>query len=142
MGYRSQVAYVIEFEDIQTLNEFIALVMVKGGTEKQALSECLIIPSQCRICFRADDVKWYESYPQVQAHTWLYKFAVERFGDSAGYEFVRVGEDMDDNEFESSGDIKYESIGVSRSIDLPFDYDYDPVGDALGLVEVQTDEKT
>jgi hypothetical protein len=71
MGYRSDVAYVIEFEDLQTLNEFIALVMVKGGEEKKALSECLILPKDCRICYHADDVKWYESYTQVMAHTWL-----------------------------------------------------------------------
>ena len=143
MGYRSDVAYVIEFEDLQTLNEFIALVMVKGGEEKKALSECLILPKDCRICYHADDVKWYESYTQVMAHTWLYNYAVERFGEErAGYEFVRIGEDTDDIESESMGDIQHGSIAVNRSLDLPFEYDYEPIGDALSIVEVEPDAKT
>jgi hypothetical protein len=136
MGYRSDVAYVIEFEDLQTLNEFIALVMVKGGAEKEALSECLILPKDCRICYCVDDVKWYEHFTQVQAHTWLYNYAVERFGtERAGYEFVRIGEETNDIEWESAGDIQHGSIAVNRSLDLPFEYDYEPVGDALSVVE-------
>lgn len=136
MGYRSQVAYVIEFADLQTLNEFIALVMVKGGEERKALSECLILPSEHRICYCADDVKWYEHFTQVQAHTWLYNYAIERFGvERAGYEFVRIGEDSNDVECESEGDIQHGSIAVNRSLDLPFEYDYEPIGDALSVVE-------
>ncbi len=82
MGYRSEVAYRIVFKDKQVLNEFIALVMMKGGLEAQALRECEVETldngrDECFVNFYAQDVKWYPSFPDVQAHTWLYEYAVD-----------------------------------------------------------------
>lgn len=142
MGYRSDVAYVIEFEDVATLNEFIALVMAAGDKYKvDALKECGIDtkPKRPTVGFYAYDVKWYENYFDVQAHEWLLAFARERFGDKVGYKFTRIGEDVDDIEEREEGDVG-SSLYVNRN--LEWDFEVDPVGDALGLVEVDSAVKS
>ena len=63
MGYRSEVAYVINFEDKQKLNEFIAKVMVLGGDVANALKECEIEVVEgafhtYRINFYVVGIKW------------------------------------------------------------------------------------
>jgi hypothetical protein len=136
MGYRSEVAYSIHFKDKDILNQFIALVMVKGGEEVKALKECEIecnVDSDVfKVNFIAQDVKWYETYTEVQAHTWLMKFAVERFPADCAYEFVRIGEDSSDIEEEQGGvDFNY-SIYVRRSLDV--DFSGEPIGDDLALI--------
>ena len=98
MGYRSDVAYRIMFKNKTVLNEFIALVMVKGGYVVQALKECEIekgYGDTYYVNFFQADTKWYDSFPEVQGHEELYKFAVERFPDDAGYKIIRIGEDAD-----------------------------------------------
>jgi hypothetical protein len=144
MGYRSEVAYVIAFEDKATLNEFISLVMLKGGREAEALKECQLdvaegVFSCYRINFYADSVKWYDSYPDVEAHTWLYTYAVERFGDKCAYRFLRVGEEQNDIEDEHSDPSDkfdlYLDFYTRTSIEVPFSVGYEPVGDALRVLE-------
>jgi hypothetical protein len=144
MGYRSEVAYVIAFEDKSTLNEFISLVMLKGGLEAEALKECQIAVQdngrkECFINFYADDVKWYDSYPEVLAHTWLYHYAVERFEDKCAYRFLRVGEeqaDIEDDHSDPSDKFDlYQDFYTRTTIEAPFAFGYEPVGDALRVVE-------
>lgn len=144
MGYRSQVAYVIAFEDKKTLNEFISLVMLKGGGEAKALRECEIEVvdgafSCYRINFYGDDVKWYESYEDVQAHTWLYHYAVERFEDNCAYRFLRVGEeqgDIEDEHNDPSGKFDmYEDFYTRTVLEVPFSIGYEPVGDNLRIFD-------
>ena len=144
MGYRSEVAYVIAFEDKPTLNEFISLVMLKGGAEAEALKECQIEVSEgafsCyRINFYAGDVKWYDSYPEVEAHTWLYQYAVERFEDNCAYRFLRIGEEQADIEDEHSDPSDkfdlYQDFYTRSTMEIPFDHRYEPVGDALRVIE-------
>ena len=145
MGYRSEVAYRIVFTNKQVLNEFVALVMMKGGFEVEALRECEVEildngREECYVNYYAQDVKWYDSYPQVAAHTWLYNYAVERFEDDCAYSFIRIGEDSGDIEEEEGGsddliDYVRDDFYVTRSIELPFSYDYEPVGDNLRVIE-------
>ena len=144
MGYRSEVAYVIAFEDKTTLNEFISLVMLKGGLYADALKECQIevaegVCSCYRINFYADDVKWYDSYPDVEAHTWLYQYAVDRFEDKCAYRFLRVGEEQNDIEDEHSDPSDkfdlYLDFYTHTSIEVPFSIGYEPIGDELRVVE-------
>ena len=144
MGYRSQVAYVIAFEDKTTLNEFISLVMLKGGREAEALKECQIEVSEgafsCyRINFYQDDVKWYDSYPEVEAHTWLYQYAVERFEGKCAYRFLRIGEEQADIEDEHSDPSDkfdlYQDFYSRSTMEIPFDHRYEPVGDELRVLE-------
>jgi hypothetical protein len=141
MGYRSEVAYRIAFRNKKTLNEYIALVMMKGGNEVNALRECDIECSdehECYVNFYACDVKWYDSFSEVQAHTWLYRFAVERFPEDCAYQTLRVGEEAGDIEDEHDGaedmcDYAWDGFYTKTIIELPFSYN-EGIGDKLGLI--------
>ena len=145
MGYRSEVAYRIVFSNKQVLNEFIALVMMKGNEERKALSECEIEVqdngrAECFVNFYAQDVKWYTSYVDVAAHTWLYEFAVERFPDDCAYHYIRVGEESGDIEDEEGGSDDFidevrDSFYPVTTLELPFSHAYEPVGDNLRVIE-------
>ena len=144
MGYRSEVAYVINFEDKQKLNEFIAKVMVLGGDVANALKECEIEVvdgafSCYRINFYAVDVKWYESYPDVKAHEQLLDFAGEWFPDGGvGWKFIRIGEEMGDVDDRDGGDddfIPYDDFYPTQGMEIPFSASYEPVGDNLGILD-------
>ena len=138
MGYRSDVAYSIHFKTKDTLNQFIALVMVKGGNEVNALKECQIECNETNdkfeVNFTWDDVKWYESFPEVQAHTWLMEFAVERFPEDCGYEYVRIGEESNDIEEQQGGamDAFNYNIYVRRLLEI--DFCDNPIGDDLAII--------
>jgi hypothetical protein len=141
MGYRSEVAYQIVLKDKTTLNDFIARVMVLGGYERKALEECQIETSdkaeECFINFYASDVKWYDDYPDVQGHEKLRQLALEWFDhDDVGVNFIRIGEELEDIVEEYEGELAdWTELRVNRSIDVPFDHAYEPVGDKLRVVE-------
>lgn len=105
MGYRSDVAYVIGFGSMDERNAFIELVKHKEDKEMAgALNECACEDKdRPLITFRCDDVKWYESYPDVQGHTRLMNYATEVFEGTAGWRFVRVGEENNDVEINEDG---------------------------------------
>lgn len=93
MGYRSQVAYVIKFDDKQTRDAYVTLMLASDKPYvKEAIEECDYDDEHDPvITFRADDVKWYSTFEQVQAHTFIYENAREL--DMGSYRFVAVGED-------------------------------------------------
>lgn len=63
-----------------------------------------------------DWVKWYESYPEVQAWNILLADISDNCEDTGlAYEFVRVGEETDDIETQFGGDVEF-YLGVSRAI--------------------------
>jgi hypothetical protein len=142
MGYRSEVAYQIVLKDKKLLNEFIAKIMVLGGFERKALEECEIEVldngrKECFINFYANDVKWYESYPDVEGHEKLRELALEWFDhDAVGVNFIRIGEELEDIVEEYEGELAdWTELRVSRSIDVPFDHAYKPIGDNLQIFD-------
>jgi hypothetical protein len=107
MGYRSDVAYVIKFDDIETRDNFVTLMLAKNDKWiTQALDECEYrYQDDPVITFSETDIKWYETYDEVKAHRTLMQEAVEIYGEKGGrYRFIGVGEDgaeefdEDDNE--------------------------------------------
>ena len=103
MGYRSEVAYAIQFKDADALKEFVGLHAINEDT-RQALNECeLSNDDQPALLFKAEDDKWYDSFEEVQAHNKLLDSVDEAFSDRAGYHFLRIGEDDDDNEQKDGG---------------------------------------
>ena len=119
MGYRSDVAYVISFASIADRDTFVELV--KNKNDKfltEALDECETEhKDRPLITFRADDQKWYESYPDVQAHHNLMDYAVEVYEHTSGWRFIRVGEDDGDVEVNEGGEDcshLYEILDVAR----------------------------
>jgi hypothetical protein len=75
------------------------------------------------IKFRAEDVKWYDSYPDVDCHNAMIDIAEEYIagddinettnernnGDYMSYTFVRIGENSDDVETRSGGTCETDS---------------------------------
>ena len=100
MGYRSDVAYVIKFKEPEHREAFINLVKVGDDEEKKkALAECSLAFGPEFITARFHDVKWYASYPDVQAHYRLMREATELF--EACYRLQALGEDgSEEGEYE------------------------------------------
>ena len=128
MGYRSNVVALIypDTADHTTDDElYEALKTIMNTTFKDVMdafsgdafwrerSKCLM--------FKIDDVKWYDSYPDVQK----FKAMMDAFhdgghdGEIPGYctEFVRTGEDYDDVETEQTGDHIANFLSVRREIE-------------------------
>ena len=131
MGYRSCVASVIyTWEE----NEWPLLkLFVEENFPKGQLAECLTPfenngrrgPNRTTFRgykFMCDDVKWYESYPDVACHDALIEFAGEWVNDEdnkseIAFVFVRIGEETDDVEERCGGDYDYDWVQVHRSIE-------------------------
>lgn len=96
MGYRSDVAYVIKFDDVEQRDAFVVLMRAKNeALITQALDEIGHDNDKDPIItFSCESTKWYEGYPDVQVHHMLMDQAHELYG--ASYRFVRVGEDNND----------------------------------------------
>jgi hypothetical protein len=142
MGYRSQVAYVISFDDKQTLNEFIAKIMVLGGHVCDALKECQIevvegMLNCYRINFFASDVKWYDTFPEVEGHNMLRELAEEWYSGKSASRFIRIGEEHGDIDEQTEGDSAdlYDDFYTYTHMELPFDKDYEPIGDNLRIID-------
>jgi hypothetical protein len=110
MGYRSHVAYIIKFNDIETRDNFVTLMLAKNNPVlTQAINECEYgYKDDPIITFEADDLKWYAEFEDVKAHHTLMDEAVEIYKHKGGrYRFVAVGEDgaEDFQEQDDEGDL-------------------------------------
>jgi hypothetical protein len=129
MGYRSTVAYTIRFvvpDDEKTYGQvrdsfyiFIAEAKSKDTVAGAFLDEDLTVDEEkLQLRFFADNVKWYESYEDVQCHECLMGLAREWADDNdyIGGAFVRIGEELEDMVQEVWGEGQYEWIEIHRSM--------------------------
>ena len=129
MGYRSDVAYTIRFvDDHDTNNEqsfYTFLAEAKSNPKYQiALSEVTIDERNQMFFFSASDVKWYESYSDVDSHMalvelaedWVRQVCEGTLNCRLGVIFMRVGEDTSDTEERANGDYEWSWIQISRQI--------------------------
>ena len=126
MGYRSDVKAVFYTSDKE---QWPALRLFVDENFPEGLKGDLeVIGSTVYsgYVFSCNSVKWYDSYPDVQAYN---KF-VEQYMDLIEnaeeghelpwmYEFIRIGEDTDDIETENAGNCDY-VLQVRREIDCEF----------------------
>lgn len=125
MGYRSNVAYVIKFNDIETRDNFVTLMLAKNDKWiTQALDECEHrYEDDPVITFEEWDIKWYDTYDEVIAHRTLMKEAVHIYGEEKGgrYRFIAVGEDGQEqfDEDDNEGDL-YEYITTRHEVVTDF----------------------
>jgi hypothetical protein len=93
MGYRSDVAYVIKFDDIQTRDAYVTLMLAHADNAVRiAIEECGYDNARDPIItFRDEDVKWYASDSSVSAHTFIYENAHAL--EMGSYRFIALGED-------------------------------------------------
>lgn len=120
MGYRSDVKYVIDFTSKEAKIGFLAQVRLIGGALQEAVEETNYDNDTFRIFFSAEDTKWYDSYPEVIAHNQLLEMAADQPPEMCnGYDFVRIGEEIDDIECKSGGDQPpYGAINIHRSVEF------------------------
>lgn len=126
MGYRSDVAYKIWFEDVNTRDAFIDMVLANHDASLyKALKECEIGMEEVDgemtpvISYHGEDLKWYDDFPDVKMHHDLMKFAELVFEEHCGVRFVRMGESDDDIVYEHCGRtelIGYDNLYVRREL--------------------------
>ena len=137
MGYRSDVAYTIRFTDEASYRLFIAEAKAKdlGGCFKNDTAyydEAECDDERWCINFRANGLKWYESFADVAMHEKLIALAEDwcvtaehKAGAEGevldatyrlGYIFIRIGEDSDDIQERCGGDYEWDWLQVSRQI--------------------------
>ena len=125
MGYRSQVAYAIQFKDIQTMQEILAVIMATEPKLHEAVKECKVDAEDALLIFETDGVKWYDSFEDVQSHNELREWMSEHFPEVTGWVFTRIGEELDDVVWESDGHSSftpYDVIDIRRCIDMGVDH--------------------
>jgi len=137
MGYRSDVAYVIKFNDIETRDNFVTLMLAKNEPiVAQAINECEYgYKHDPIITFVQYSVKWYESFEDVQAHLQIMKDAVSIYGKKGGrYRIVTVGEDGAEevDEDDDVGDL-YEYVSTVHEIRA--DFPVIPDGESTSTLE-------
>jgi hypothetical protein len=149
MGYRSEVAYGVKVDDIVYSDDTpeTKRIMSADGlfllmlTEMQQdpiagrcfdktheINEHLTIDKLNRtIVFHEHDLKWYESFIDVQAHERVYQIAEEYAEEYDGSEyvnnpvscaFIRIGEEADDVEERGSGYDQWSVMNVYRGIEI------------------------
>lgn len=137
MGYYSEVAYIIAFdEDSQAMGKFINWVLASNDEHMiEALKGCEVDFENNRINYHASATKWYESFTEVQGHTRLYELCNNEetpFYPHAHARFIRVGEESGDIQEEDYGDDPpYDDFHVVTSIEVPFYTRYKPYGEVL-----------
>jgi len=124
MGYRSDVAYVIKFNDIETRDNFVTLMLAKNDAQlTQAIKECEYgYTDDPIITFEQQSVKWYDSFADVQAHQQLMQDAVEIYKHKGGrFRFISVGEDGTEafDENDDDGDL-WEYITTTHAVNTMF----------------------
>ncbi len=124
MGYRSDVAYVIKFDDIETRDNFVTLMLAKNDKWiTQAIDECEYrYNDDPVITFEMNSVKWYDTFDEVIAHRKLLTEAVEIYKEKGGrYRFISVGEDgaEDFDENDDEGDL-YDYITTVHAVQTSF----------------------
>jgi hypothetical protein len=121
MGYRSNVAYVIRFENTDQRDTFVELVKHRRDDAlTEAINDCETRYEAPIITYYAEDIKWYEGYEYVEAHKAIMEWAVELY-KNAGYRIVQVGEDGKE-EVSEDGDTDdlYDYIYSSHEVHTDF----------------------
>ena len=126
MGYRSDVGVAI-YPGIGTDSEmceelYNKLKLLLATTYKKVMDEyfgndATFDDVDKQVTFHIRDVKWYDSYPDVQAFMQM----LNELGDgdlgNYGVEFVRMGEDYDDIDRQEWGDTSYR-VDVRRELEF------------------------
>ena len=120
MGYRSEVVFAID-KDIVPL--FIAHIASNTAAQtlcfKHSDHHTKDYQGEGHWLFRWDHIKWYDSYPEIQAIRSFIDDKLQELPESFSeggdyYRLVILGEEIDDNKCEGWG---FDTICISRGID-------------------------
>jgi hypothetical protein len=117
MGYRSEVAFAIQFPTPEQRTAFtVAIKLAADPAEVACLDEYTNYDDRTYTA-QFTDVKWYPDYADVKAHHTLMERAVEDHG--ASYYFVRIGEEINDIEEQHCGDdVPWDVVCLHRSVSV------------------------
>jgi hypothetical protein len=132
MGYRSDVAYKIKFENEGQWNVFLIEAKSKPETRACFEDEALVaVPDKLELRFLAEGVKWYDDYEDVKCHMALLELCdeyneriAERDKDPSpvvSYLFRRIGEDEDDCDNKHGGDPDWDWIELVRYLRIDWE---------------------
>lgn len=131
MAYRSDVKFVIVFNDAvraavfraKAVEDYTSIIHPEWGyaTEEEAKADAerVLVLTDRQIRYSANNVKWYESYPDVM----FFECLLDK-SEAAGaeYRFIRIGEDDSDVEVKQSRgdnfnlyDDAYSALSLVRS---------------------------
>lgn len=129
MGYRSQVVALIYPESVMNSQDQITMyaqLKTLMATQFKEIADDWFGPHMewhddtMVLKFSMEDVKWYDSYSEVQAFTQMMnEFDAANEDGIPGYctEFMRIGEDDDDVECTRTGNAPHYYLSMRRSID-------------------------
>lgn len=126
MGYRSGVDVVFYVRDNPNITDKMPFAALKLWVDenyplREAIDEwgatVTYEPDHGYVYITYDDVKWYSGYGHVEAVDATLARFNETFEDSnnVAYEFVRIGEELDDIEELRSDEADYR-LGVRREV--------------------------
>ena len=122
MGYRSDVTVVV-YPDDRDQDKYNTLKVLMGTTFKEVpFDDCVNWhDDKCALVYNITDMKWYDSYPEVQAFLRMLASLAGETEDGIGgynYETVRLGEDADDTEQSQGGDYIEYCLSVTRDVSV------------------------
>lgn len=122
MGYRSDVTVAI-YPDERNQEKYDTLKVLMGTTFKDVMfDDCMNWhDNKCALVYNIIDMKWYDSYPEVQAFLRMLASLAGETEDGIGgynYETVRLGEDADDTEQSQGGDYIEYCLSVNRDVSV------------------------
>lgn len=141
MGYRSDVAMLITSDEptdrkIEELMVHLKLAQVnlKEWTSQEWAKDPFIGWNHHTFVFKADHVKWYDGYSDVDAINEVWEIAKKMTGVSGV--FMRIGESSDDVVDENFGeDPQYNDAYITRQIVLPEGLPFGEFGDEVPHME-------
>ena len=127
MGYRSDVAYKVKFQNEGQWNVFLLEAKSKPETRMCFEDDALtVVHDKLELRFHAECVKWYDDYVDVKCHMALLELCdeyneriAERDKDPSpvvSYLFRRIGEDEDDCDNRHGGDPDWDWVELVRYI--------------------------
>lgn len=124
MGYRSSVTVAI-YPDDRDQEKYATLKVLMGTTFKDAIAPfdegCNWYDNKGVLVIEIGDVKWYDSFPDVQAfHQMLEDLTKGADGGIEGYnyEMIRLGEDDNDIDHSIGGEYTEGLLYVNREVVL------------------------
>jgi hypothetical protein len=125
MSYRSDALIAYQFKSREGLIAFFTEQKLKGDkATATAIDEYTIVDYDSVLVAYAyfESIKWYDSFPSVQAHTHMYHNANDK---GIATLFIRLGEDLNDDEYDENNNddqspdyMLHELFQINRNIEV------------------------
>ena len=127
MGYRSDVTCVIypvdrDTADVNIVEENYSLLKTMMNTAFKNVNDMFSENIEWHdihkiLVFKMNDAKWYDSFPDVKAFNSMLDFFKSEDNMRFCFEFIRVGEELEDNEEVYSDGAEF-ILGITREITI------------------------